>query len=49
MITLFMALAVAATTAYDCPIAAGSVLPELSGRWHVLMIGNLDRPRAACW
>lgn len=28
-----------------CPIPASTALPELVGRWNVIMLGNLDRPR----
>ena len=42
---LLILLASAPAARASCPVAATTALPELVGKWDVLMLGNLDRPR----
>src|SRR5690349_3750185 len=42
---LLVLLAGAPTPRAGCPVPATRALPELVGRWEVLVLGNLDRPR----
>jgi len=42
---LFVLLAGMPAAPVSCPVPATAALPELIGRWNVIMLGNLDRPR----
>lgn len=45
MLSAILTLAATLGAASSCPLAAPSVLPELSGSWEVVVINGLDRPR----
>ena len=41
---LLILLAGTSAARASCPVPATTALPELIGRWQVVMVGNLDRP-----
>lgn len=43
---LLILLAGTSAARASCPVPATTALPELIGRWQVVMLGNLDRPHA---
>jgi hypothetical protein len=42
---LFVLLSGMPAAPVSCPVPATAALPELIGRWNVIMLGNLDRSR----